>query len=329
MRSDQLLTALRRTAFIGDANAYTDYTDAILYDELNDKLQSSFNDLVVKARAGYWLHDKIIQITAGQSRYRIPARSVAGGLEKVEVSNTSGPPWNKLDEVPASIEQDYRTSVGSVLPYVYTVDGDLIDLIPTPTSSANYLRLSYYIRPSRLTQSQSSTAGGSAVVAGLVTAVNATTRVFTVNALPLDYTNPASGVAVSTNSPFDFVRPDGWHELSFVGDTTSLGSITGLNITLSGIQSVSDIAVGDFMRSADQTDWPCIPDDFHRLVADVAAIKVLLEMNLSDKTDSLRENVGNDLTRFRSLLLPRVKSEPKQIGIVRRARGVSTPYWRW
>jgi hypothetical protein len=60
----------------------------------------------------------------------------------------------------------------------------------------------------------------------------------------------------------------------------------------------------------------------------VAAIKVMIEQ--SRPTDAVEGNVGNDIVRFRSLLLPRVKAEPKTIPISLKTRGYSQMSWlRW
>lgn len=326
MRSDELLTATRLSAFIGPASAFTEYTDAVLLRELNDKLHAVFEDIVVKARAGYWLHETVQTTITNDSRYRIPPRSVVGGLEKVEVAQTSTPGsvYSKLPEIPASMAQDYRSTISSY-PYVFTVQGDIVDLIPTP-SAPLALKLTYYIRPNRLAVSQSSTQGGDGVDRGRITAINTVARTVTVNVLPFDQSLTVPAAITSALQSVDIVHPDGWHELSLVGATQTL---SGLVITLGGTDDMTDIQVGDYVRVADQTDWPCLPDDFHRCLADAAAVKVLLEMNHAEKAALLAANTGNDLQRFKSLLQPRVKAEPKQIGIMRRSRGYAFPYGGW
>jgi hypothetical protein len=326
LRSDELIAAARFSAFIGDASAFTDWSDARILIELNDKLQSAFEDIVVKARAGFWLHEFIYTTIDNDSDYRIPPRSVVGGLEKVEIAAGSDQPYTKLSEIPVSISQDYRTPTGgsSSSPYVFTVNGDVVDIIPTPP--AGYLlKLTYYIRPSRLQTSQSSTQGGAAVDRGRITGVDTVARTVTVNVLPFDYALTTPAQITSALQTLDVVHPDGWHELSYVGATQT---ISGVTITFTDAHDMTDIQVGDYVRAADQTDWPCLPDDFHRCLADTVAIKILIMMMLSDKATVLSENVGNDLLRFKSLLLPRVKAEPKSIGLIRRSRGPIYPWWR-
>lgn len=320
MRSEELESACRQTSFIGDAAQYPAYPQSVVLNELNDKLQTAFEDVVVKARAGYWLHEFVYTTTATSARYRIPARSVVGGLEKVEISAGGTNPFNKLAEVPQSIVQDYEGNAPG-FPFVFTVQGDQVEVVPAPPAGMT-LRLTYYIRPSRLVPSQSDPNG---TVRGKITAVNTAARTVTVNALPLDQSLTAPVAITTANQSVDIVHADGWHELSLVGATQT---ISGLVLTLGGTDSMGDVQNGDFVRVADQTDWPCLPDDFHRCLADTAAIKILYELNLTAKAQALELSNGFDMTRFRSLLLPRVKAEPKQIGMIRRSRGWGFPGWR-
>ena len=321
MRSEELEVATRQAAFIGDAAAYPAYTQAVIFNQLNDKLAKVFEDIVVKARAGYWLHEYVFTANGTQARFRIPPRAVVGGLEKVEIAAAiSGQPFSKLTEIPQSSIQDYE-GVAPGYPYVYTVQGDQVELVPAPTSGMA-VRLTYYIRPSRLYASQSDPNG---TQRGKITAINTSTRVVTVNALPFDQSLTVPAAITSGSQTVDIVHPDGWHELSLVGATQT---ISGLNITLGGSDSLTDVQVGDYVRVADQTDWPCLPDDFHGCLADVAAIKILYELNMLDKAQALEVSTGNDLARFRSLLLPRVKADTKQIPIFRRSRAAGYPGWR-
>lgn len=325
MNTLELETAARESAAIGDAAQYQDYTQARMLRELTDKLRTTFEDPVTKSRSGYWLHEKTFTATIGKNRYRIPARAVVGGLESIAITaTTSGGVFYEIDQIPVNDMQVYEGQTGRQgQPIVYAVIGDQIELIPTP-STAISIKFTYYIRPSQLVPQQSSTIGGT--VRGQVTLVNTTTRAVTVNALPFDQNLAVPAAITSAVQQIDIVHPDGWHELSLVGATQT---IAGLIFTVGGTDDMTDIEVGDFVRVADQTDWPCLPDDFHRSLCDVAAVKILLELHLSEKAASIAESVGNDIARFKSLLYPRVKSAPKQVGIMRRARGGSFPYGRY
>lgn len=316
MDSSELVSWLRTDAFIGDASAYPDQTDAVLRSELTHKLHSVFEDIVTKARSGYWLKEYITTTTSGRGRYRIPPRAVVGGLEKIEVAAAAGGVYYPLDEISPNDVQNWEGAINGGNPgppLVFVSMGDQLELFPTP-NAALPLRMSYYVRPSQLVEPQS---GNNFVVRGRITAFNPVARTVTVNVIPFDQLAPAPGT-MANGALVDVVHPDGWHELAMVNAPSTF---TGTTITLGGADDMSDIAIGDYVRVADQTDWPCLPDDFHRCLADVAAIKVAVELGLREKNDELAQNVENDLVRFRSLLVPRVKSQPKTTPISLMSRG--------
>lgn len=287
--------------------------------ELDDKLNSVFGDIVIKARNGYWAKSLVTTTTIGRARYRIPHRAAVGGLEKVEVADNAGGVFYRLREVPESEAQCYAGPISGNpgQPIVYTIEGDQIVMMPTP-SAVVPLRFTYYIRPSKLVPQQSSTAGGG-TVRGLITAVNAATRTISLDVLPFDQTLSPPAAITSNLQQIDVVHPNGWHELALVSAPQTITGLGPFTITVGGTADMSDIEVGDFVRAADQTDWPCLPDDYHRSLADVSAVKIMIEQ--SRPTEHVESNVGADLTRFRSLLLPRVKAEPKTIPVSLKTRG--------
>lgn len=321
MHTTELLSWLRLDAYIGDATAYPDQTDLVLLAEMTHKLHSVFEDIVTKARSGYWLKEYVTTTTSGRGRYRIPARSVVGGLEKIEVAAAAGGVYYPLEEISPNDVQNWEGAISGGNPgppLVFVSMGDQVELFPTP-NAALPMRMTYYIRPSQLTVAQNNQLDGG-TDRGRITSIAgiASSRQITVNARPFDNLLSSPTIITSGEQLLDVVHPDGWHELALVNAPQTF---SGFVITLGGTDDLSDIAVGDYVRVADQTDWPCLPDDFHRCLADVAAIKVAVELGLREKNDELAQNVENDLVRFRSLLVPRVKSQPKTTPVSLKSRG--------
>ena len=269
-----------------------------------------FEDIVTKTRAGYWLKRYLVTATANRSRYRIPPRACVQGLEAVEIADPGTTNYRKLDQK-SSDEAVYWEQQPAGVPMGYWIEGDQAVLVPTPAAAYN-LRFKYYLRPSLLMTSQSSTLGGAALVRGRIDSITnlVSLRQVVVNAQPFDYSLGTPAAITSGSVNIDIVKPDGWHELALVNCTQTL---SGLVITLGGTDDTSDIAVGDFVRAAEQTDWPCLPDDFHRVLADIGAVKVLAEIGDLEKASQLLESLGADLERFRSILTPRVKASPPRI----------------
>jgi hypothetical protein len=300
-------------AFIGDA--FPDYTSARIILEANSILSTVFPQMVVDARGGYWLDAAITTTTAGRARYRIPGRAVNGGLEKVEIADASGCFW-PLTEVGAydagQLEGPYTNPTRGFSNH-YVVEGDQVHLLPSP-DNAYALRMRYYRRPSRLVAQQSSTLN-SGVVRGQVSAVNPTARTITVNVIPFDQEAVAAGVItpaalVSGTTRIDVIHPDGWHELALTGVPQTY---SGTTITVGGSDDMSAVELGDWVRAAEQSDWPQLPDDFHATLVDATAVEILTSMDMPDKASALSQRMGADLARFKDLLLPRVKDSARII----------------
>jgi hypothetical protein len=323
--------AVRNTVFMPDSGSNPNYSYLVVLNELNDKLQTVFEDAILSARAGYWLHS-FFYTTTGAANYRIPPRACVQGVEKIEYATTLAGPYIAIDEIAISVAQDYSGSVSGT-PLVYTFQSDFVTLIPTPPAGST-LKITYYARPSRLVPQQSLLIGG-ATVRGQISSINTSNRTVVVNAIPNDMSPAFGGVSVAAGTPMtsgvqliDIVHPDGWHETTLMGATQTF---SGTTITIGGTDDLSGVLVGDFVRVADQSDWPCLPDDFHRVLADATATKILIELGMQAKSDGLALNNGNDMVRFKSMIMPRSRSQPKTIPIVRRSRGsTGFPYgWRF
>lgn len=321
MRSDELLARIRRSAAIGDEFAYTEYSNQVLLDEMNDRLRSVFSDAIISARSGYWLTTLVFSGNVSNGNFRIPPRAAVGGLESIEYL-LNGEYYHLREMTPREAAPWETTSSSTVtgLPVGYWVDGETVNLVRAPQSGVT-IRLRYYLRPSLLVTSQSSTSansGSAAAIRGRIDALNSTTRTVTVNALPYDY-SLAVPAAITNGYRVDSVRPAGWHTPTVV---EYIPAISGLDLAF-GSMSVDEFGrafrVGDYIRAADQTDWPALPSDFHRMLADATAANVLREMDLTSKAETISTVASADFARFAQSIQPRVKSEPKSI----RQR----PYW--
>jgi hypothetical protein len=329
MRSDECVKWLRQSAYIGDANQYPDQTAAVLFDELNHKLWSVFEDIVVTAREGYWRKPYMFNTAVGRGKYRIPPRAVVQGLEKVEIAPNIGGAYMPVKQIPSTSVPEWEGPISGNpgFPRVYVIDGDVVQFFPTPNVVVP-VRFTYYLRPSKLVTSQSSTVvadGSDAVVRGQILFVTPSTGLIQVNVKPFDQF--ASPPAAYTAGVVDIVRPDGWHEVVIPNLTVTSGGADLYQVALPSIEDLNLIQPGDYVRVAGQTDWPCLPEDYQRCLSDVAAIKVAVELGLRQKGDELAKNVENDLVRFRSSLKPRVKSEPEETPVHLGSRGGGGSRW--
>lgn len=190
----------------------------------------------------------------------------------------------------------------------YQILGDQVVFDSAP--SVTTLRWTFYLRPSLLVEEQAT--------AGRVTAVSTALRTVTVASVP---TNRVTTVAVASGDVVDIVHPNGWHELSLFNTAATL---TGSVFTFPAGTDLTDIEVGDFVRAADQTDWPCIPDDFHETLAVVTAARISRSKGNLNRWQSLMKDAEADLERFADILQPRIKDAREVIvprfGVLRGSR---------
>src|SRR6185437_1968796 len=97
-------------------------------------------------------------------------------------------------------------------PIVYSVIGDVVEMVPTP-STAFQIKMTYYARPSQLVNQQMGATGSAR---GLITAINTTARTLTMALLPA---NQITTNTLASGELIDIVHPDGWHELSMINVT--------------------------------------------------------------------------------------------------------------
>lgn len=276
MNADELVTAVRVTGALPEADPT--YTDAVVRDELHHMLTTLFERTVVVSREGYWRKFLDYTVQADQQRYRLPPRACSGTAESIEFFSGQ-PPIPFFRERPG-----------------YTFQGDQIVLDSPPQTSCT-LRVHYYLRPSKLVQPQTE---------GRVVAFDNVAKTITVNALPLDQ---RTEIEIGTGDRIDVIHPNGWHEVYIVDQPVAV-DVPTLTLTFGPSVDLSQVEIGDYVRAADQTDWPALPEDFHRTLCDAAASAILVSKGDIGKAQTLASKVNGDTERFTDLLNPRVKDNP-------------------
>lgn len=313
MNQTDLIKIVRRNCDLEDS--FADYSDQIILDELNDALTTKFERSVVDSNCGYWLQPFDITVARGTQSYRLPQRAI--GVNKLEIglttyANTGFVRLPQISEDHANAFQSPANSPGT--PQRFLVRGDSIWLDPSP-DSAYVVRVWYYLRPSRLIPAQPNAFSGSVVSA------NPTTGVVTLQS-PFSYYFGGAMIPATSNGvnlDCDVVKQGSWHELAavaneqFFSNGSCITSAAGLTLTFANPSYVANVKYGDFVRLRDQTDWPALPDDFHRCLADVVSTKILIQRDFQQKASGYAQDVGADIQRFFQLISRRVMEEPVRL----------------
>lgn len=310
LTGDQLVKRVRRSAFLADSDV--NYTDSIILEDLNDVMTQLYARAVIAADQAVWQMTEYTPLIAGQRSYRLPARAVMGTTMRQQISAVGDVDWWPMSDLSEADALRYEYSLYASTPLAAptrkVVRGENWWLLPPVTTSGGYVvRTHYMVRPSRICLAQAS--GGSPL--GTISAINTSTRALTLNAAFSSISESGASTSPTGTLQLDIIRVGGWHKVQWTGTATISGG--GLTVTLasdaSGLSEandLSDIAVGDVVRVADQTDWPPLPADYHRSLADATAAKILTARGMADRADELSQSyVVPDLQRFGDLLRPR------------------------
>lgn len=309
MREDALIAEVRRAAQLPDS--FADYTDAIIRTELNTQLQQRFARIMVKARVGMMLKRYSQTLTSGTATYPLPSRAMHAGAECLSISlGTSSWP---LEQIEAHQVWQYE-NMSTDRPRFYAMLGSSYRLYPTP-NDAYTLRVQYYLRPSRIVEKQDDS------TIGQVSAVDQTARTLTVTTYS-SIVDKDTGTALSASRRIDLVRGpplvviaavqgyDASYEVVMPSATFSVVSTT---LTLAGTTDMSEVQVGDYVRVADQSEWPSIPHEYHPALCWSVAAKIARDRGMMNTAQALEADVVRALDELADDIQPRVKSSAQTL----------------
>lgn len=259
----------------------------------NEEQQSMIVPMIVALREEFFVFRDVLSIAAGDYGFRIPERAIGRTLREIQYRNMAG--GNLVYDLPRiSIEDSYRfTNLGQGTPNGFTVEGDSIRLLPTPSSNGEVVL--YTLRkPSNLVQ-ESRTA--------VVTSVGANT--ITVSKVPSNLTI-GSKIDVTDNKPsYPLVYKD-----------LTITNITGLVLTVSGFTgaALSGVDVDDVVSTALETSIVQLPDEAAIVLIHATAVRVLEALSIPDQMQIAEEKLQQKIRACREILSPRVEgSVPKVI----------------
>ena len=225
------------TATTGGANA-----DLLVY--INEELRLGLVAEVMKLREGYFKRDLDTAISG--VTYRIPTRALGGKLAGVFLldsdSNAIGDPLSEvMDE-----QQGRHASDGQL--FGYRIRGMNLILLPSATTTASYLRMTYYERPNEL------------VSTGYATVLSFTSTTITT----------AAAHGYTTASVLDIVKANEGFESLAIDQTPTVAAGSSLTMTVP-----TGLEVGDYVCVAKQSPVPQIPGEYHPILAQRVACAYL------------------------------------------------------
>ena len=305
LTTDALVKTLRRRAMLPQADETFSKQDFI--DILNEEMDNGLLKTLMSTHEEYLVNVYDIPLVTGQSQsiFRIPSRAIGNKVRAACFYNSNGY-ITSISRVEIENLRFYQ-KVGYQT-YTFYVQNDNIILTQTTISvNANYFRMYYYLRPSKLVEDK---------FGAVITGINKTTGEITVDKIPSNF---------STSVLLDFTQAATPNRLykydvtpTSINSTTKIITIdpllfTQISVTPDAIPTLSYLKVGDYVTVAEESIVPQVPTEMHPLLAQRAAVACLEALgdtaglqNAQVKLQQMEQNVLD-------LIDNRVEGSPQKV----------------
>jgi hypothetical protein len=285
-----LLASVRRRAMLPTATA-AGTEDADLLRVLNEELQSYVVPVLLSLREDFLLYDEDVATVAGTAAYRIPSRAIGGKLREAAIVTSSGAVRN-LSRIQIDELEEWGSGTGT--PTAFYFKGGKLVLMPTP-STAETLRLTYYIRPNELV---------AATATRVVSSVNTGTGVVTLSS--------AAPGTFTTGVRYDIIAGASGFEPMAINLPAS--AVSGSDVTFDAADLPSGLAAGDYVCLAEQSPVAQVPAEWHPLLVQRVAAHFLEMTGFLQEAQAAGMEAGRLEEKLRTTFAPRIDGEPKIVG---------------
>lgn len=298
--ADDLLADVRRSGVIPTAvaSALAD-TDILL--QADKETQARLYPFLIGLREDWYTHETDYPAVAGQQRYRLPRRNLAGRVRDVlwfPQGTTGSAPYQSLPRIDPDKAWQWSNAGASGVPAAWYLDGAHVVLVPAPASTAAVLRVRWYTRPGRLTL---------ATNARQITAVTPSGGLYQIQyAAFIDWDSTSQTPDIIKGSqPFEYLGLD----LA----VSSGGSSTQCTFSQSAILAGTAPEVGDWVSLPDTSPVVQLPVEAHGLLVQRTVARMLRQQGFfSEARDADADANGMEADLLR-LFASRVEGEPRRL----------------
>ena len=300
LSGNKLIDSVRKRSMAPDDTSV--FTDQDILDIANEELDVQLLDKLLSLHEEHLTTHIDIPMNS-KGIYDIPYRSIGNKIRDISLvsGSQSNPVLWELSQVSIGELPDYTYSSTSTHLDLFYVESNQIKLI-NPSTSYNFIRIYFYIRPNYLTKLESA-----AKISNI--SIDQTLGTVTFNFINIPST-------FSTETMFDFIGNRTPNKIKGF-DITPISidiSLKTIIFSLSNLEDIlSDIKIGDYLTKAEESPFPNIPTEMHPLLAQLTAIHILEATGDS-------EGLSNALSRFEKmnksvmqLVDDRVELAPKKI----------------
>jgi hypothetical protein len=277
--TEDLVDSVKRRSLVPVSQ--TTFEDSDIISLANEELAITLVPDIQSVREDLFLTLKEVTVVNGQKSYRFPERAIGSALKTLMYGTDANQVW-EIPRVQLSRSQD---SVFSGNPDSFYMVGDSLELNPTP-NGGGVLQMWYYLRPSEIVPTSE-----------VATITNIAGTTLTVDT---DLTGVLSSTTlvdiVSNKSPAIIKYQD-----------VVLTSVASGTIVLNASPG-ADMIVGDQICLAQTINTPMIPMEFHPVLAQAVACRLLEALGDLNKLQSGMAKLGEMRSQAMKLITNRVET---------------------
>lgn len=286
------------------------FQDADILRILNEELSLGLVSKIQKQREDFFITRSSTALVGGKDHYLIPKRAVGNALKALFINDTGGNlrllTRREIDRI-----AEYTTTPGESSEFYF--EGDQIVLVhPPATGGTSSLLFVYSRRPNKLVLTD--TCAQIVSVASL-----SGTTTFTVDT---DLT-----ATLSIGDTVDFLRQDS--PFALWAEEVAITAITASTIAVltTGVDDVDgsvEPGADDYICPAGFSNIPMIPEEFHPVLAEMGACRMLRSMGDLNKFQTSAAILNQMMSEALDLIKNRAESSPqrpsKKRGVIRNFR---------
>lgn len=296
--TEDLVSALKRTCL--PPTGQTTFTDPDDFISLfNEEMELKLVPKIMSVRQDYFLTYQLVTLLDKVNHYAVPERSIGNTLKDIfyvpDVTNLE----YRFPLARGDVHSSINWNSSGFPPVEFFHRGDEVQVRPPPTNPTGSLMLWYQMRPNKLV----STSSCAKVTA--VSTVSGTTT-FTVDTdLTASLAVGALLDPISGKSPFRARYID----VAITAITSTTIAVAATSVQDEGGNTT--VVVGDYLCPAQQTCIPMIPQEFHPILSEMGARRVMKALGATQNYAVLKGEVDILIADALGVIANRTESEPE------------------
>lgn len=277
MLASNFIQSVKRRASVPTAQDLL--TDEDILALANEEMSSNLIPWLLKASEEHLTVKKDVLLVSGTSKYQLPARSAGMKLRDVQIVQGSNVRSLRRLFVEDRTGDDYG----------FFLEGNEVEVQPTPTGDGSYLRFTFHRSASNLV---------SILSVARINAISGSD--VTVDSLPSAVSAADTIDLIPATSPF-----------YSLADDVEITGTSGLTLTLSSIPA--NLAEGDYVCVSGETPLVQLPKEITPLLVSMVIVRVHEALGKTDQMKISMQDVDMQKNNLQELISPRIDGEPKKI----------------